>query len=73
MRASADSAGRCINSLQDAWEQILNTNLRGVYYTTRAFAPMMIRARAGHIINISSLAGRTRCRMALLMPLQNGD
>jgi 3-oxoacyl-[acyl-carrier protein] reductase len=42
----------------DAWEQILNTNLRGVYYTARAFAPMMIRARTGHIINISSLAGK---------------
>jgi 3-oxoacyl-[acyl-carrier protein] reductase len=42
----------------DAWEQILNTNLRGVYYMTRAFAPMMIRARSGHIINISSLAGK---------------
>ncbi|MCU1302554.1 MAG: family NAD(P)-dependent oxidoreductase [Candidatus Sulfotelmatobacter sp.] len=42
----------------DSWDQILNTNLRGVYYTTRAFAPMMIRARSGHIINISSLAGK---------------
>ena len=42
----------------DSWEQILNTNLRGVYYTTRAFVPMMIRARSGHIINISSLAGK---------------
>ncbi|MGA7908166.1 MAG: SDR family NAD(P)-dependent oxidoreductase [Candidatus Sulfotelmatobacter sp.] len=42
----------------DAWDQILNTNLRGVYYAIRAFAPMMIRARAGHIINISSLAGK---------------
>jgi len=42
----------------DAWDQILNTNLRGIFYTTRAFAPMMIRARAGHIINISSLAGK---------------
>jgi len=42
----------------DAWDQVLNTNLRGVYYTTRAFAPMMIRARSGHIINISSLAGK---------------
>jgi 3-oxoacyl-[acyl-carrier protein] reductase len=41
-----------------AWEQILNTNLRGVYYTTRAFAPIMIRASSGHIINISSLAGK---------------
>ncbi len=42
----------------DAWDRILNTNLRGVYYTTRAFAPMMIRARSGHIVNISSLAGK---------------
>ncbi|MGO9168954.1 MAG: SDR family oxidoreductase [Candidatus Sulfotelmatobacter sp.] len=42
----------------DAWDQILNTNLRGVYYAIRAFAPMMIRARSGHIINISSLAGK---------------
>lgn len=40
------------------WDQILNTNLRGVYYCIRAFAPMMIRARTGHIINISSLAGK---------------
>jgi NAD(P)-dependent dehydrogenase (short-subunit alcohol dehydrogenase family) len=42
----------------DSWDQILNTNLRGVYYVVRAFAPMMIRARSGHIINISSLAGK---------------
>ncbi len=42
----------------DSWEEILNTNLRGVYYAVRAFAPMMIRARSGHIINISSLAGK---------------
>jgi len=37
---------------------VLNTNLRGVYFCIRAFAPMMIRARSGHIINISSLAGK---------------
>jgi len=42
----------------DAWDQILNTNLRGVYYMVREFAPMMIRARSGHIVNISSLAGK---------------
>ncbi len=42
----------------DAWDQILNTNLRGVYYAIRALAPMMIRARSGHIINVSSLAGK---------------
>jgi 3-oxoacyl-[acyl-carrier protein] reductase len=40
------------------WERILNTNLRGVFYCIRAFAPMMIRAKSGHIVNISSLAGK---------------
>lgn len=42
----------------EAWEKILNTNLRGVFYCIRTFAPMMIRANAGHIVNISSLAGK---------------
>src|SRR4029077_17409002 len=42
----------------EAWDNVLNTNLRGVYYCIRSFAPMMIRARGGHIINISSLAGK---------------
>ncbi len=42
----------------DSWENVLNTNLRGVYYCIRSFAPMMIRARSGHIVNISSLAGK---------------
>jgi NAD(P)-dependent dehydrogenase (short-subunit alcohol dehydrogenase family) len=42
----------------ESWDQVLNTNLRGVYYCIRAFAPLMIRARSGHIINISSLAGK---------------
>jgi 3-oxoacyl-[acyl-carrier protein] reductase len=42
----------------ESWDEILNTNLRGVFYAVRAFAPMMIRARSGHIINISSLAGK---------------
>ncbi len=40
------------------WERVLNTNLRGVYYCIRSFAPIMIKARSGHIINISSLAGK---------------
>jgi 3-oxoacyl-[acyl-carrier protein] reductase len=46
------------------WERILNTNLRGVFYTIRALAPLMIDSGGGHIINISSLAGKN--------PLPNG-
>jgi 3-oxoacyl-[acyl-carrier protein] reductase len=42
----------------DEWEKVLNTNLRGVFYCIRAFAPIMIREKSGHIINISSLAGK---------------
>ncbi|MGH9498393.1 MAG: SDR family oxidoreductase [Terriglobales bacterium] len=48
----------------DSWDRVLNTNLRGVFYCIRAFAPIMIKARAGHIVNISSLAGKN--------PLPNG-
>jgi len=42
----------------DEWDSILNTNLRGVYYAIRCFAPLMMRTYSGHIINISSLAGK---------------
>lgn len=42
----------------DEWDLVFNTNLRGPYLTIRAIAPLMIAAHSGHIINISSLAGR---------------
>jgi 3-oxoacyl-[acyl-carrier protein] reductase len=42
----------------ESWDAILNTNLRGVYHTIRCVAPLMIRNRSGHIVNISSLAGK---------------
>ncbi len=40
------------------WDRILNTNLRGVYFCMKAFSPLMIAAKTGHIVNISSLAGK---------------
>ncbi len=43
--------------IQD-WEDVLNTNLRGAFYSIKAFAPLMIRAKYGHIINISSIASK---------------
>jgi NAD(P)-dependent dehydrogenase (short-subunit alcohol dehydrogenase family) len=46
------------------WDRVFHTNLRGVYYCIRAFAPMMIAAGRGDIVNISSLAGKN--------PLPNG-
>jgi 3-oxoacyl-[acyl-carrier protein] reductase len=40
------------------WDRVLDTNLKGVFLVSRAVAPEMIRRRTGHIINISSLAGK---------------
>lgn len=42
----------------DEWDLVFDTNLRGPYLAIRAFAPLMIAAHSGHIVNISSLAGR---------------
>jgi len=43
----------------DEWDQMMHTNLRAPYLMIRALAPIMIKARSGHIINISSLAGKS--------------
>ena len=40
-----------------AWEKIIQVNLMGTYYTTRAILPNMIERQTGDIINISSTAG----------------
>jgi 3-oxoacyl-[acyl-carrier protein] reductase len=40
------------------WDNIFDTNVRGVFYMTRAIVPLMRVAGGGHIINISSLAGK---------------
>ena len=41
----------------DDWDQVLDTNLRGVFLMTRAVGKVMMRQRSGRIINISSTAG----------------
>ncbi|MDN3674255.1 3-ketoacyl-ACP reductase [Flavobacterium branchiarum] len=40
-----------------AWERIIQVNLMGIYYVTRAVLPNMIENQTGDIINISSTAG----------------
>ena len=41
----------------DDWNAVIETNLRSVFNYTKAFAPMMLKQRAGSIINISSIVG----------------
>jgi NADP-dependent 3-hydroxy acid dehydrogenase YdfG len=40
------------------WEQMIDVNLKGVLYCTAAVIPFMITKKSGHIVNISSVAGR---------------
>lgn len=39
------------------WDQMIDTNLKGLLYVTRFVAPLMVSRGKGHIINIGSIAG----------------
>ncbi len=40
------------------WTEVLNTNLNGTFYATRAALPSMIRRKFGRIVNIASFVGQ---------------
>ncbi len=40
------------------WEKMIDTNVKGLLYVSRFFMPIMIKRQKGHIINISSIAGK---------------
>jgi 3-oxoacyl-[acyl-carrier protein] reductase len=42
----------------DAWQQVLDTNLGGAFRCSRAVARVMMKARYGRIVNVSSVVGR---------------
>lgn len=42
----------------DDWEVMIDTNVKGLLYVTRAILPAMVQRESGHIINIGSIAGR---------------
>lgn len=41
----------------DGWEEMIDTNVKGLLYVTHAVLPGMIERKFGHIINIGSIAG----------------
>ena len=49
----------------DEWRAMMDTNINGVFYATRAVLPHMTAQRSGHIINVSSISGK--------MPLPGGS
>jgi len=42
----------------DDWERMIDTNIKGLLYISRLVAPMMVERNSGHIVNISSIAGK---------------
>lgn len=46
------------NANLDDWDTMIDTNVKGLMYVTKAIVPFMIRRKIGHIINIGSTAGK---------------
>jgi 3-hydroxy acid dehydrogenase / malonic semialdehyde reductase len=42
----------------DDWEQMIDTNVKGLIYMTKLVSPVMVERKQGHIINIGSIAGK---------------
>ena len=49
--------GLIMRMKEEAWDDVMNVNLKGTFNMCRHVAPIMIRQNAGKIINISSVAG----------------
>lgn len=51
-----------LNKIQDGsiddWEKMIDTNIKGLLYVSKAIMPLMIKNKKGHIINIGSTAGK---------------
>lgn len=42
----------------DDWDAMIDSNVKGLLYVTRAVTPQMVERKSGHIINIGSIAGK---------------
>lgn len=49
--------GYCEDISIDQWQTLFNTNVNGIFYSTKLSLPSMKKNGLGHIINISSIAG----------------
>ncbi|WP_375200034.1 3-ketoacyl-ACP reductase [Bacillus sp. RS11] len=56
--AGISKFGSFMDLKPEEWTNIIDVNVKGVYYTTRAVLPEMIERNTGDIINISSTAGQ---------------
>ncbi len=43
--------------LVEDWEEMIDTNVKGLLYMSRSILPAMVRRNSGHVVNIGSIAG----------------
>jgi len=55
--AGVSADGLILRTSDEAWDRVLDVNLKGVFNCTKAVSRAMMRARAGRIVNISSVVG----------------
>jgi len=55
--AGTGIGGLILKLKEDAWDEVIDTNLKGVFNCTKAVSGLMLKQRAGHIINIGSIVG----------------
>ena len=55
--AGIGGGGRFVNGSREDWERTFGVCWYGVYYSSRAFMPMLVASEAGHIVNTSSVNG----------------
>ena len=64
--ASGGQGPSMLDSDEERWDFVIDTNLKGVYLCCHAIAPTMIKRASGNIINISSIASTAHWRGARL-------
>jgi len=54
----ASGLGKIYEGQLSDWEQMIDTNVKGLLYMSRLVIPMLMANKQGHIVNISSIAGK---------------
>lgn len=47
-----------VDCTEEQWDEMMNLNLKGMFLCTKLFTPVMMKAKSGHVINISSSLGK---------------
>jgi len=61
--AGIGGGGSIVTSSREEWDRTFNVNWYGVYYNTRAYLPLLLKADEAHIVNTSSINGFWACLM----------